>query len=63
MNAYDTKPIVMVANRNVRGTAVPAVPATNAPFSAIAAVGAIMATDIAMASIVEISFFFSAVPI
>ena len=42
--------MVIMANKNVKGTAVPAMLAAREPFSAIAAVGAIIATEIAMAS-------------
>ena len=42
--------MVIIATRKVNGTLVPAILAASEPLSAIAAVGAIMATEIAIAS-------------
>src|SRR5712691_152771 len=50
MKAYETKAIAIAANRKASGTARPTSPAGATPLSAIAAVGAIIPTEIAIAS-------------
>src|SRR3954454_19245767 len=49
-NEYEISPIAMAANRNASGTARPTRPAGATPLSAIAAVGAMIPTEIAIAS-------------
>src|SRR4051794_12402265 len=49
-NAYEMRAIATAANRNASGTARPTSPAGATPFSAIAAVGAIIPIEIAIAS-------------
>src|SRR5258708_4858794 len=48
-------PTAMVASRKASGTALPVIPAANEPLSAIAAVGAIMPIESAMAPMKESS--------
>ena len=50
MNAYDTNSTPIVAKMNASGTARPIRPAGAVPLSAIAAVGAMIAIDSAIAS-------------
>lgn len=50
MNEYETSAIATEARRNASGTARPMMLAGTVPFNAIAAVGAMMPTEIANAS-------------
>jgi hypothetical protein len=50
MKAYETSAIATEARRKASGTARPTMPAGRTPFNAIAAVGAMIPTEIANAS-------------
>src|ERR1700680_3293606 len=50
MNEYDVRTIVITAPRKASATAVPVIEAASEPLRAMAAVGAMMPTDRAMAS-------------
>src|SRR6266852_1048624 len=55
MNEKLANPTAIAASKNARGTALPVMPAASEPLSAIAAVGAIMPMESAMASMKESS--------